>query len=131
MNRSFPSVLLMRKSCCVSMDGLLNSRCKVLRSIPSWSASHWLVRPWRRSSSRIRLPMCICMVVAICALGYRIHINSDDHRQKRRRAISSPNCGRGIPLKGKTKMLAYQRTFAFVVLGALNESSTFQSGRNK
>ena len=43
-------------------------------------------------------------------------ILSDDHRQKRRRAISSPNCGRGIPLKGKTKTLAYRQAFLFVIL---------------
>ena len=26
--------------------------------------------------------MCICIVIAVCAFSYRIHINSDDHRQK-------------------------------------------------
>ena len=94
----------MRKSCCVSMEGLLYRRWRVRRSMSSWSASHWLVRPWRRSSSRIRLPMCICIAVAVCALGYRFPIcipTTTD--KKRRRAISSPDCGRGIPLKGKTK----------------------------
>lgn len=56
------------------MDGLLYSRCNVRRSMFSWSASHWLVWPERRSSSRMMWPMCICIVVADCALGYRIPI---------------------------------------------------------
>ena len=54
-----------------------------------------------------------------CCLGDVLPIpciHSDDHRQKRRRAISSPNCGRGIPLKGKTKTLAHRQAFLFVIL---------------
>lgn len=60
-----PSTLLIRSSCCVSIEGLLNKRWTVLRSMLNWSASHWFVRPCRRNSSRIRLPMCICIVIAV------------------------------------------------------------------
>lgn len=89
--------------------------------MPSWSASHWLVRPWRRSSSRIRLPMCICMIAISYITGsvpaYHVMlpipcIISNDHRQKRRRAISSPNCGRRKYLLRIDKMLADKRAFA-------------------
>ncbi len=54
---------------------------------------------------------------AICAACYRfLEYHSNDRRQKGRRVISSPNCGRGIPLKGKTKILADWRAFATVIL---------------
>lgn len=65
-------------------------------------------------------------------VGYRFleHLPTTTDK-KGRRAISSPNCGRGIPLQGKTQILACQRASAFVALVALYESSTFQLGRNK
>lgn len=103
----------MRSRRSVSIEGLLNKRCTVQRSTLSWSASHWLVRPWRRNSSRIRLPMCICIVIAVCALGYRFPIRIPTTAdKKRRRAISSPVCGRGKLPSGIDKMLACRRAFA-------------------
>lgn len=72
--RSTPRARLIRRSCWVSIEGLLNTFWRVRVVMPMRSASHWLVWPERRSSSRMMWPMCICIVVADCALGYRIPI---------------------------------------------------------
>ena len=114
--------VLMSSNCCVSMDGLLKRRWRVRSDTPMRSISHWLVWPWRRSSSRIRLPICICILLLFFRRQYAClprwlpnPLNhSDDHKQKRRRAISSPACGRRKYLLWIDKMLACRRAFAFV-----------------
>ena len=81
------------------------------------SDSQALVWPWRRSSSRIRLPMCICIVVAICACGYRFLVVFQRPQKKEASKFRLLSAVVGKTSQGKTKMLASQRTFAFVVLG--------------
>lgn len=121
LKKSLSRALLIRSSNWVSSEDLLYIRCRVRRSTLSWSASHWLVRPRLRSSSRIRFPMCIYILSSvICGRSslrpYRLlpnpFIYSDDRRQKRRRATSSPVSGRGNYLCGLTKCSLYTRAFA-------------------
>ena len=60
---------LMISSCCVLMEDLLKIFCRVRGVTPILSASHSFVWPCRRNSSRIREPICICMVVCyLCAM---------------------------------------------------------------
>lgn len=92
----------MISNCCVLIECLLNIFCKVRGVTPILSASHSFVWPCRRNSSRIREPICICMVVCyLCAMLPIPQIPTTN--KKRRRTISSPHCGRRNYLRGKMK----------------------------
>ena len=119
----------MRNSCCVSMLGLLKSRCSVRSDTPMRSISHSFVCFWRRSSARIRLPMCICIVVAICALGYRFLVCFPRPQKKEASLSRLPVCGRGNYLsKERPKCPPRGEHLHLSSLEPCLKFSTFQTG---
>ena len=103
------SAKLMFSSNWVSSEDLLYIRCTLRGVVLMRPASHSLVWPWRRISSRIMEPICICIMLFVFRCYRFLELHSDDRRQKRRREISSPNCGRRKNLykeRQNTRLLA-------------------------
>lgn len=101
--------------------------------MPICSASQEFVWPWRRSSSRIMLPMCICMVVCFCASGYRIHINIPTTADKKEGEQSRLQLAVvGLPFTDRQNArLSASICFLPSVKVTKLKFPTFQAGRDK
>ncbi len=76
---------------------------------------------WRCSSSRIRLPMCICIMFAIYALGYRFLVCFPQPQKRKASEYRLLTAVVENTSTRKDQMLACKRTSAFVFLVALFE----------
>ena len=110
--KSLCSALEIFNNTWVSREGLLKIRCTVRGVTLICSASHSFVCPCRRSSSLIRLPMCICIVVALCASCYRF-LDAFRQPQTKKEASNFVSTLRSSKIpSGIDKMLACLRAFA-------------------
>ena len=141
LKKSVSRALDIKRSCWVSMTSLRKILLMVRGLTWILEASQWFVLPWRRSSSRINCPIGTCMLPfdfrkrkRLCNTScYRFLALSRWPQTKRRRAnLVSQSAVVGLPLKGKTKMLAWTRTFAFCFpLSPWWKFLRFRLGRNK